>query len=334
MVNDSLPMRRRLAPALFACAFALGAGVSSRPAQATVVEKVVAVVGERAILLSDVRDRAKPFLLKIHAEVPSGAQRNAAISQTYKNVLERMVDEELQFRAANRSKIVVDAKEVDDAIGRVAAQNGLSVDKLIAEAAKTGLDEKAYRGEIRRQVLEAKLLNLRVQGRIRVTEEDVRTMYRRLVMDERRKLAFRAAWIRVDAPAGDKDAARDKRAVAESIAAQARSGTDFRVLARDKSDDAGTRDRGGELGRLKPGRLTPPLDAALMNLEPGQVSGAVRVGDSFFVLKLIERDETELPSFDEAKNELGERVYLEKMGKARRSWIDGLRRQTHVEIRM
>lgn len=71
-----------------------------------------------------------------------------------------------------------------------------------------------------------------------------------------------------------------------------------------------------------------------MNLEPGQVSSSVRVGDSFFVVKLIARDETELPDFEEAKNELGERVYLEKMGKARRSWVESLRRQTHVEIRM
>lgn len=319
---------------VLAFALALCAGLGAAPAGATVVEKVVAVVGERAILLSDVRERAKPFLLKIHAEVPSASQRNAAISQTYKSVLERMVDEELQSRAANRSKIVVDAKEVDDAIGRVAAQNGLSVDRLIAEAAKTGLDEKAYRNEIRRQVLEAKLLNLRVQGRIRVTEEDVRTMYRRLVMDERKKLGFRAAWIRIDAPAGDREAAKQKRALAESLAAEARTGADFKLLARDKSDDAGTRDRGGELGPLRPGRLAPPLDAALMSLEPGQVSGAVRVGDSFFVIKLLSRDETELPSFEEAKNELGERVYLEKMGKARRTWMEGLRRQSHVEIRM
>jgi len=319
---------------LLTVGLALGAALAALPARATVVEKVVAVVGERSILLSEVRERAKPFLLKIHAEVPAGAQRNAAISQTYKSVLERMVDEDLQTRAANRSKIVVDAKEVDDAIGRVAAQNGLSVDKLVAEAARSGLDEKAYRTEIRRQVLEAKLLNLRVQGRIRVTDEDVRTMYRRLVMDERRKLGFRAAWIRVDVPAGDKDAARNKRALAESLASQARGGSDFRALARAKSDDAGTRERGGDLGQLRPGRLAPPIDAALMSLEPGHVSSPVRVGDSYFVLKLLERDETELPSFEEAKNELGERVYLEKMGKARRSWIEGLRRQTHVEIRL
>ncbi len=64
------------------------------------------------------------------------------------------------------------------------------------------------------------------------------------------------------------------------------------------------------------------------------MTSAVRVGDSFFVMKLEWRDESELPAFDEAKNELGERVYLEKMGKARQSWLQSLRRQTHVEIRM
>ncbi len=297
------------------------------------VERVVAVVGERAVLLSDVRDRAKPFLIRINQELPAGAQRNAAISQTYKNVLERMVDEELQQRAANRSKIVVDAREVDEAIGRIAAQNGISVEQLVGEARKSGLDERQYRQEIRRQVLEAKLLNLRVQGRIKVTEEDMRAAYRKLVVEERKKLGFHAAWIRFDSN-GDREELKKKRALAESVAEQARSGGDFAELARRFSEDAQNRARGGDLGQLKPGRISPALDQQLMTLEPGQVTPAIRVGDSVFVLKLLEREETELPTYDDAKSELSERVYLEKMGKARRAWLDGLRRGTVVEIRL
>lgn len=315
-------------------AIALAALSSASPARATVVERVVAVVGERAILLSDVKQRALPFLLRIQQEIPAGAQRSAAISQTYRTVLERMVDEELQQRAANRSKIVVDAREVDEAINRIATQNGLSVDQLVREAAKTGLDERQYRNEVRRQVLEAKLLNLRVQGRIKVTEEDLRTTYRRLVMDERKKLAFRASWIRVDLPSASREALKQKRAEAERLVTSARAGADFAALARQHSDDPVTRERGGDLGRTKPGRLAPALDLAIQALEPGQVSGVIRVSDSLFVVKLVERDETELPEFEDARNELAERVYLEKMNKARRGWLDGLRRQTHVEVRL
>ena len=224
-------------------------------ASATVVERVVAVVGERAILLSDLRDRARPMLVKIQEEVPPGAQRAAAISQTYKQVLERMVDEELEQRAANRSHTVVSAQEVDEAIGRIAAQNNITVEQLVGEATRAGLSERQYRNEIRRQVLEAKLMNLRLQGRIRITEEDLRSSYRRLVVEERRKLPYRAAWIKMNIPAGGRDSAAKVRGQAEAIAEQARKGADFAALAKQYSDDASTRERGGLLRGLLRGRL-------------------------------------------------------------------------------
>lgn len=305
----------------------------SQAASATVVERVVAVVGEKAILLSDVRDRAKPFLIRINEEIPAGAQRSAAISQAYKNVLDRMVDEELEQRAANRSKIQVDAREVDEAITRIASQNGISVDQLVNEALRSGLDRRQYRQEIRRQVLEAKLLNLRVQGRIRVSEEDVRGAYRRIVMDERKKLDIHVAWIRIDVPPGDRSALKAARDRAERIAAEARAGGSFADLARQNSDDVRTRDRGGDIGTIRPGQLSPAIDQTLAAMEPGQISGAVRGGDSIFVLRLIARQESELPTLEESKNDLAERVYLEKMAKARRAWLDGLRRSTYVKIR-
>ncbi|HMR79089.1 MAG TPA: SurA N-terminal domain-containing protein, partial [Polyangiaceae bacterium] len=131
-------------------------------AQATIVERVAAVVGERAILLSDVRERARPLLIRIYTEVPAGAQRSAAISQTFKTVLQRMVDEELEQRAANRSRIVVNAKEIDEALARIASQNKMAIENLVAEAKRAGLTESQYRSEMKRQVLEAKLLNLRL----------------------------------------------------------------------------------------------------------------------------------------------------------------------------
>lgn len=314
-------MRKTLALAAlsFACLLA------APGAEATVVERVVAVVGDRAILLSDLRERARPFLIKIHQEVPAGAQRSAAISQTYKTLLERMVDEELEQRAANRSNIVVSAREVDEAIARIAAQNGLTVDQLVAEATRSGLNETQYRAEVRRQVLEAKLMNLRIQGRIRVTDEDLKAAYRRIVLDERRKLPFRAAWIRIGTA---------RRELAERVAERAQGGGDFAGLARANSEDTATRESGGLLGRLRPGQLHPAVDRVVLGLEVGEVSTPIKAGDALFIVKLLDRDESNLPSYDESRPELSERVYLEKMAKARRHWLDSLRRQTHVEVRL
>ena len=69
-------------------------------AEAVVVERVVAVIGEKAVLLTDLRKRARPFLVRVHAQVPAGPQRAAAESKIYSQLIEKMVDEELEALAA------------------------------------------------------------------------------------------------------------------------------------------------------------------------------------------------------------------------------------------
>ena len=320
---------RRAAASLVALACVLA---SATPARATIVERVVAVIGERAILLSDLSNRARPYIVQIHQRVPKGAKRAAQMSQMYKALLEKMVDEELMRRAANRARLSVTAREIDDSIAKVARQARLTPERLVEEALKTGLTEREYRQEMRRQVLEAKLLNLRVIGRIRITEENLRSAYRQIVLEERRRLRFRAAWIKIRAPKGK--AGKDRRTLAERVAASAQKSGDFASLARRFSDDTRTKSAGGLLGQLRPGTLPRQVDRVAIGLEIGQVSSPIRVGESLIILKLLEREASELPEFEEARVELQQRVYVDKMSRARRHWLDGLRKRTHVDIRL
>ena len=302
---------------------------------ATIIERIVAVVGEQAILLSELRDRARPFLLRMEQQPTDEAQRAAATSELYRRLVQRLVEEELEQKAANRSNITVTPREIDDALTRIAQQNGVGVQRIMDEALSSGLTEQGYRQELRRQLLETKMLNLRIQGRLRVTDDDVRGAYQRLVVDERKQLGFRAAWIRISAPQSlSEKALRERRALADRIVAAARRGEDFAVLARRYSEDASTRSQGGSLGQLKPGQLPASLDAVALSLDPGSVSEPVRSGTDFVILKLVSRDDSQLPPYEEARDELSQRVYMEKMNKARSHWIDGLRRQTHVEVRL
>ncbi len=292
------------------------------------VERVVAVIGDRAILLSDLKARAQTVLGSSHPGRAAGRAAQRRISQVYKGVLDKIVDEELEERVAVQAKVTVTSKEIDDAIARVAAQNQIPVKKLLNEAAKTGVTEPQYRDELRRQLLQAKLVNVRLQGRIRVTEEDLKLAYRKIVMEERQKLNLKVAWIRI--PAG-KDGSG--RALAERVAEAAHS-QDFAQLARQFSQDRSTRDAGGQLPQGKLADLPPLLARASMALEVGESSQPLRMEDEFVIVRVNSRDASQLPSFDEARRELGDRVYMDKMGQARRTWLDGLRRRNHVEVRL
>ena len=165
-------MRSRLTVLTASIALSLG-GLAApllapATAEAVVVERIVAVVGDDAIFLSELRGRGSPFLRQIVKQVPGGPERAAAESKMYKELLERMVEELLETQAAERAKVTVSSEEIDAAFKNIAGSQGMTVAQLYEMTFKrSGLTEAAYRDEIRRQLLEGKMLSQRVRGRIR-----------------------------------------------------------------------------------------------------------------------------------------------------------------------
>ncbi|WP_437761290.1 SurA N-terminal domain-containing protein [Sorangium sp. So ce281] len=334
-------LRLALAGLVAAAAFA------SPLAHAVVSERIVAVVGDRAILLSDLRQRARPFLLQIQARVPPGAQQAAAESQVFRDLLQKMVDEELEGQAAEKANIRVSSEEIENAFRNIAAAEQMTVDELFRTArASSGLTEQEYRDEIRRQILEGKMLQLRVKGRVRITEQDVRSAFDRLVREERRRRDYHPAWIVLRVlPGSSAEAVEERRALAVALAERARGGEDFAALARQFSDDTATREEGGDLGVRAPqgtqaavtGQrevMAPELEAALMAIEPGGVTGPMRAGDAFVVMKLLSRQPSRFTTLEAARPEVFQRLQAEIMTKAKQKWLDDLKRGTHVEVRL
>jgi peptidyl-prolyl cis-trans isomerase SurA len=316
---------------MMAVAVLLGVALAS----ATVVERVVAIVGERAILLSDVRARSKPFLTQVFRQEMPSAQRNAAISQVYKATLKQMVDEELEQREAARARIVVTPQEVDNAVRLLASQNKLTVEQLVTEARTQGMSEAQYRAELRRQVLQQKMANLRLQGRVRVTEDDLRALHRRMVLEEREGLSFRAAELVLDIPVGASE--KQVKALQElgrELSNRANRGEDFADLVAEYSTNPESRRLRGLLPTQVPSQLQPRLARIVMSLNVGETSPATRLGSRLYLIKLIERDDSQLPAYDSIVPQLRQRLMMEKMAVARRHWLDNLRRRVHVEIRL
>lgn len=301
---------------------------------ATTVERVVAVVGEHAILLSDLRTRGRPRVAEIEAQVPPGPQRTTIEGNMYRQLLQQMVDERLEQMAAERAKITVTAEEIDRAVGIVAAQNKLTVDELFAAKLKLGETIQEYRDELRRQIITEKLIALRVSPRVRISSEDVRTGYEQLQREERQQLPFKIQWVVLQVPANSSDEAKaERKKLAEKIVADARAGIDFATLAKTYSDDSASRPKGGDLGSFKPGELAPVLEEAAFAMDVGEVSKPLQFGNDLVVIKVYDRDPSQLPPLASAQNEVASKVYGDRLLKARRQWLDELQRGIYVEKR-
>jgi len=295
----------------------------------------VAVVGRDAVLLSELRKRARPVLLQIYERVPAGPQRSAVEGEMYKELLQQMVDEKLIQLAADRAQKRITSDEVDNGMRNLAAMQGLSPDDLIKAARASGISEAELRAQVARQVLEQKMLSLRVMPRVRISSEDVKIGYQKLRREERRQLGFRPQWLVLVVPPTSSDEAKaERRQLAERIVAQARAGADFAQLVAAYSDDGETKDKSGDLGALKPGRLAQPLEDATMNLEVGEISAPIFHSNAYVILRVVERDPSRLPPLDQAHDRIASEVYTERLQKARRQWLDELKRSTYVDVRL
>jgi peptidyl-prolyl cis-trans isomerase SurA len=190
------------------------------------------------------------------------------------------------------------------------------------------------------------MLQLRVKGRVHVSEEDVRSMYDRTVREEKKRREYHPAWIVLRVfPGSSPEAVEQRKALADQLAARARRGEDFAALAAQYSDDSATRDKGGDLGIRAPdgsqaavtGKrpvLAPELETAVMQLEPGQVTAPIHAGDALVVLKLLTRQPSRYTSFDAAKDEMMQRIQAEILERAKRKWIEELKQRTHLDVRL
>ncbi|MEE2638378.1 MAG: peptidyl-prolyl cis-trans isomerase [Acidobacteriota bacterium] len=96
----------------------------------------------------------------------------------------------------------------------------------------------------------------------------------------------------------------DVQAQAEAIIAEARGGADFAELARQYSEDDGTKDAGGDLGEIAPGQMVPEFEGAAFALEQDEISEPVTSVFGIHVIKATEKTGGSTQPLDEVQEEI------------------------------
>ncbi len=327
------------AAVLAGAVFTTGAALAPRAAEAAIVERVVAVVGERPILLSELRQRARPHLVRIAMSTQNASQQAAAESEMFRELLTRLIDERLEEQAADKAHLSVTPEEVDNGIRQVAAQARLDPKQLIAEAKRQGLTEQDYRDEIRRQVLEGKLIQLRVRGRVRVTEQDARAAYTNFVKELAQQSPVELRILVLSIPPGtNEQTAAARVTLAEELSRRARSGEDFCHLVLEYSDDPSTKNTCGSRGPVPLQALFPELQEVARTQKPGETSAPIVFRDptgqqAVLVVQTI-ASQGKAPPFEQVRDQMMERAYVEATERQRKQWLQELRRGVYIDVRL
>lgn len=317
----------------FAFAMVMGALVWPRPAGAVIVERIIAVVGERPILLSELRHRAKPELLMMYMTAQNPAQASVEETKVYRRVLDHMIDEQLVEQAAQKAHLAVNVDDIDKAIAKKGDELHVTPKELVAEAIREGLSEQDYRDEIRRQILEGKLVQLRVAGRVRVSESDARAVYQKWLKEfqAQEPIELHVLAMLIGQSATQQQVAA-KDALAQEIVMKVRAGEDFCALIKTYSDHAPSRDTCG--ARIVPLKSLPlAVQDQIAPLADGELTPPIRFGTGEIdVIQLVRR--TKVAPYADVRGKMMELAGEEAFQHQRDLFLLELRRGIYIDVRL
>jgi peptidyl-prolyl cis-trans isomerase SurA len=296
------------------------------PAGRELVDRIVAVINEDVVLLSELRAAAAPFLTADASEARKKEVEAAA--------MENLVADRLMQQQIVEAKLDVTPDDVDRAIADILRQNRISEAELTEAIEARGMTMAQYRGDLEAQIVRLKLVDLKVRSRVVVAEAEIKSEWERRTAGEAREELIRLRhlffrWGESPDPA-EKARVLERAKVA---AARIQNGEDFAKVAMELSEGP-TAAKGGELGELARDGLLPELSRATKTLPVGKLSPPVETANGVHVLRIDGVRKKEPTAYAELRNKLYQELYQKEVERQMKLWIDELKTQAAIEIRL
>lgn len=146
----------------------------------------------------------------------------------------------------------------------------------------------------------------RFEEGVEVTEEEIAEYYeanRETRFTQPHEVRARNILIRVPRDADEETKAKARKKL-EEVQAKLAAGADFAELAREYSEDPGSRENGGDLGFFPRGRMVGPFEDAAFSLKPGEISDIVESPFGLNLLKVEEIREERVKPLEEVREEI------------------------------
>jgi peptidyl-prolyl cis-trans isomerase SurA len=269
---------------LLALMLSSSAWAQRKPARVEFIDRIVAVVNNDVITLSELNERIHQVRRQLDSQkIPLPPQ-----DVLEKQILERMINEKVQLQFASETGIRVDDTALDQAIGRIADGNRMTVDQLRQALEKDGVGFTKFRENIRNEIILSRLKEREADNRVVVTESELEN-YLANQTQKGNETEYNLAHILIQVPdQANAEKIQARKKIAEQALAELQKGTNFGQVAATFSD-APDGLQGGVLGWRPASRLPQLFTDALNKLQPGEISPILRSPNGFHLLKLNDK---------------------------------------------
>jgi parvulin-like peptidyl-prolyl isomerase len=266
------------------------------------------------------------------------ASLRALVSELTPDILVDAVDQlllvqhgrELGFRLSDEQfKVMTD---------RVKAENKLDDAQLRAALAEQGLSFETWRDIAEQQKIKQDVQSEEIMQKASVTDEEKRQYYAAhpdefktpATITLREIVLLVASQVQSGSTVVNAAVEEAARVKAAAIHDRIKKGEDFTALAGELSESA-TKANGGVLGSFNLADLDPSLRAIVDKMKVGDVTDPLRTPRGYQLLKLDAMTTPELQPLDKVKDEIAQKIYMQRMEAETRKFLTRIRTLALIE---
>lgn len=294
------------------------------PAQ---LPEVVAYVNGEPITGNDVERGITELEARAGQPVPPG-QRN----QVVRDVLNQLIGYRLLLQETQERRTSVPEADVDARVAALRAQ--YPSEEAFAETLQLQeMTLEMLRTDARRSLQVDALLESEIGTSPPVTPEEITEFYEQNPADFQQGEQVRASHILLSFPENADAAAKEEiRVRAAGVLNLVQTGADFAAVARQYSDDPGSRPNGGDLGYFQRGQMVPPFEEAAFSLAPAQISDLIETSFGYHIIQGTDKQAAGTIPLADVRQEV--QAYLEGRNRDQemQAFVDSLRVESDVDI--
>lgn len=304
---------------------------------AEVVDKVVAVINDEVITLSELEEETTSLYRSIAKNNPDEPVIDA-LEKAREVALNSMIERRLIQQKAKKYNVSVTEEDVNAAYEKM--RNGMSLDptEFRHKLELSGLTEESYRDKLKGQILQSRLLSFDVRSKIIVTDEMILDFYdenytSRVDKGSYYLLQIGLSWPKTDNPENLAANKQETKSKAERVYNLAKNGQDFKSLA-EKFSDLPSASDGGDIGVFTLDEMARSMRDAVSSLKPGEISEIIETPAGYQFFKLLSGEENAIvvtASFEAVKEEIREKIFEEKLKTAYSEWVKKLKEEAYIQ---
>jgi peptidyl-prolyl cis-trans isomerase SurA len=304
--------------------------------RAEIIEQILVKVNGEIFTKTELESRQIAALRSMGREVdPSDARLREMLDEVTPDLMVNVVDEMLIVQRGRELGYRLADDQFQSILESIKKDNKIESEEQFQAALKQeNMTMADLRKQLERQMIVSRVQQNEVLGKIGVSDDEARRYYDSHLGEftSPQSITLREIFINVPGDGTTINVGRDEEAREKAIKIRDRAvaGESFEKLAADISD-APSRANAGLIGPLNLSDVSPDLRKLLTQMKVGQVSEVLRSAKGYQILRLESITAPETQSFEQAKQEISNKVFTDKRKAEFDKYLERLRNEAIIE---